>query len=346
MSVSKSFLTASLPLAVLLQAGSAVAAVPMQKEAGWGGSEVFLGGGYIELRNNEVAGNKIVTLDDKTHDNLGDAKSQSAGTPIANFMVRYTLESKKTELFAGTDESDALRMDNTTAFGVRHSFGDKGIIGARALVSSSLAATQVYNDPLDTTGKRKKTDRETIGGGLKWEKVMNSNLDIDLRLRRVNVVNDRNGDTLFNDGFITSAERHKLDRDGDIANVEVEYTYVINKANILIPYVMYTNNNRDGSARDFSQGDVGMAYVFKRNKWTIASKVDLGWNSYKNKNPVFDDKQDTNFWSAASKVVYAEPYGMKNWNVSGGALMSVGNSDISFYNTRIFVAYAGVGYKF
>jgi len=327
MSVSKSFLKASLPLAIALQTGSALAGDPIQSTSGWSG-DVFAGAGTIELRNNEVAGNKLVDLRDKYIDDLGDASSQSAGTGVVNFKLRYTLTNKKTEVFAGTDEADSLRMDNTTGIGIRHAMQGKGIVGVRALIGSSIAATQVYNDPFNTS-RRKKTDRETMGGDVKWENIMDSNFDVDMRMRKINVVNDRNGDYLVDVvGSITAGEGNDLDRDGNLTNLEVKYTYAINKTNIIVPFAMYTDNDRHGKARDFPQGDVGMEYL------------------YNNDNPVVDDKQDTNFWSDSSKVSYAKPYGMKNWDLSGDALMSVCNSDISFYNTRIFVAYVGAGYKF
>ena len=345
MSVSKTLLATSISLAVLLQTSSAMAA-PMQKEAGWSG-EVAVGAGYMSLTNSEVAGNKIVDLEQKKIENgAATPDNETAAIPVVNFQIRYTLASKKTEIFLGNDEGDSLRLDNSTALGVRHDYSGMGIMGVRLLFGSSLAATEVYEDPLDATRDRKKTDRTTVGIGLKWEKIMASNFDVDLRVRKIDIDKDRNGDQLVDSGFITASEGKDLERDGDLANLKVSYTYVINKSNILVPFAMYTDNNRDGKARDFSQGDAGLAYVYMTGKFVLATSVSGGQSSFSNKNPVFDDKQDTTFWSVGSKATFAKPFGMKNWDAHIGALASEGNSDISFYSTKIRMAYASLGYKF
>lgn len=345
MSVSKNLLTASLPLAVVLQTSSAIAA-PMQDKAGWSG-DVLVGAGYMSLTNSEVAGNKIVDLEQKQIENAeATPDNETAAVPVVNFQIQYTLSSKKTEIFMGTDEGDSLRLDNSTALGVRHAFDGAGIVGVRLLFGSSIAATEVYEDPLDASGDRKKTDRTTAGIGLKWEQIMESNFEVDLRVREIDIDKDRNGDNLAQSGFITADEADDLERDGTLANLKLSYTYVINKSNILVPFAMYTDNDRDGDARDFSQGDAGLAYMHMAGGWTLAASVSGGQSSFDNTNPVFDDKQDTVFWSAAAKVTFAEPLGLKDWSANIGGLASEGNSDISFYSTKVRIAYAGLGYKF
>jgi hypothetical protein len=290
MSVSKSFLTVSLLSAGLLQAGLVIAADPMQKEAGWSG-KVMGGAGYMELTNSEVAGNGVVNLSNRTIRDEATPSSQSTGIPAINGTVRYTLESKKTEIFAGTNTEDPLRMDATTDIGVRHDFTGKGIVGMRALVGRKPTGAEVYNDPLQLDTRRKKTERDTYGVGVKWEKIMESNFDVDVRFRKINVVNDKNGDALVASGDITAKQGNALERDGNLTNLEVSYKYSINKSNILVPFAKFTDNNRDGKARNFTQGDAGLAYIFMRGDWTVASAVSGGSSSFSNKNPVFDDKQ-------------------------------------------------------
>ena len=340
MSVSKSLLTAALPLTVLLQTSSAMAA-PMQKESGWSGG-VEWGAGYMSLVNSEVAGNKIVDLEQKRIKNgAATPDNETAVIPVVNFQVRYTLDGEKTEIFLGNDGGDSLRLDNSTALGVRHEFSSMGIMGVRLLFGSSIAATEVYEDPLDATGKRKTTDRTTSGIGLKWEQIMKSNFEIDLRVRKIDIDKDKNGD-VFGNAAISKA----LERDGDMADLKLSYIIPISQSHMLVPFVKYTDNNRDGSARDYTQGDAGLAYIFMTSGLTVATSASGGKSSFNKNNPVFNDKQDTTYWSVGSKVTFAEPFGMKNWNANIGALAAEGNSDISFYSTKVRIAYGSLGYKF
>jgi len=342
MKISKSLLATSISLAVLMQASSVMAADAMQKEAGWSGY-VLLGAGYMEMENSEIAGTKIIDLENKQINNYSSPPSQSSAIPVLNGKVRYTLDDKTTEFFLGNEMNDYLSLDAGIALGVRHEFNGIGIMGARLLVSTS--PTEVYEDPLLTGANRKKTDRTAAGGGLKWEKIMESNFDLDITARNLNVDKDRNGQSVVGT-VITQAEQKSLERDATIATAQVLYTFDINKENQLIPAAMYIDTNADGSARDNTAYEIQLQHVYMGGHWVVKTTVAGGASSYDKKNPVFNDKQDTTYWEAGTNVTYMQPYGWKDWGISGGLLASAGNSDINFYDTQIFVAYAGMMYMF
>ncbi|MDT8281372.1 MAG: DUF2860 family protein [Gammaproteobacteria bacterium] len=342
MKISKSLVATSISMAILLPMGSAMAADPMQKEAGWSG-RVLVGAGYMELENSEVAGTKIVDLENKQINNFSSPSNESTAIPVLNVLVRYTLDDKTTEFFAGNTMEDYLNLDSAIALGVRHEFNGVGIMGVRTIVSAS--PTDVYEDPLLTGANRKKTDRTTAGIGLKWEKIMASSFDLDLTARNLNVDKDRNGQSLVGT-TITQAQQNTLERDGTISTAQVLYTFDINKANRLIPAVMFINTNTDGSARDNTAYELELTHVYMNGHWLAKTSVSGGASSFDNKNPVFDEKQDTTFLTAGSNITYMQPYGWKDWGISGGLLFSAGNSDIKFYDTQIFVAHVGMMYMF
>lgn len=342
MKISKSLLATSMSLAVLLPAGSALAADPMQKEAGWSGHVIF-GAGYMEMENSEIAGTKVVDLEKKQINNYNSPSSESTAIPVLNGRVRYTLNDKTTEFFLGNEMGDYLRLDSAIALGVRHEYKSVGIVGARLLVSAS--PTEVYEDPLLTGADRTKTDRTSAGIGLKWEKIMESNFDFDLIAKNVNVKNDQNGQSLVGIA-ITQDEQRELKRDGTVASAQVLYTFNINKENQLIPAVMFIDSNRDGNARDNTAYEIQLQHVYMGGHWLVKTTVSGGASSYDQNNPAFDDKQDTTYWEAGTNVTYMQPYGWKDWGINGGVLASAGNSDINFYDTQVFVAYAGMMYSF
>jgi hypothetical protein len=220
-------------------------------------------------------------------------------------------------------------------------------MGARLIASAS--PTDVYEDPLLTGANRAKTDRTTAGIGLKWEKIMESNFDLDLTARNLNVDKDHNGQSLVGAAGpygITQAEQKTLKRDGTISTAQLLYTYGINKSNQLIPAVMFVDTNADGSARDNTAYELELTHMYMSGHWIAKTSVSGGASTFDNKNPVFNDKQNTTFLAASTNITYMQPYGWKDWGISGGLLYSEGNSDINFYDTQIFVAHVGMMYMF
>jgi len=337
-------------------ASSILALQPMQKEAGWSGFLV-LGGGHVEFENSEVAGNRLVEVEKKRIEHLGAPSSQSTAIPFVTGTVRYTLEDKKTEFFGGNSLEDYLRMDATLAVGVRHSFEGTGIIGVRLLASTS--PTEVWEDPFLKNQNRVKTDRTSAGLGLKWEGIMDSNFEIDFRARSFDfddkdyngfsLIDNANAGSLVGDNgahYINTAQAYSLQRKGAMASLEFLYTWKMNDNNLLIPAIKFTGDDRDGNARDNARSELALTYLFKNPNWLIATNLFVGESSYDKVNPVYLKKQDTDYVGGGVNITYNKLFGSENWGLNGGFFASQGDSDIDFYDTKIFLMSLGVAYKF
>lgn len=311
----------------------------------------------MELENSEVAGNRLIDLENKQINDYSSPEKESVAFPMATGIVQYTLDGKKTEFFAGNSLEDYLRMDATLALGIRHEFDGLGIMGIRLLAST--IPTDVWEDPLDTTQNRTSTERKSAGVGLKWENIMESKFDFDLRARNIEFDNDKNGQSLVSAGlagtlvpgqteaqYITNAQQKDLEREGSMASAELTYTWKINDSHILMPAVKFTNSERDGDARDFTQSEIILSHWYNSDDWTIATTVSAAASSYDDDNPVFDNKQDTDFYSAGMNIVYKKPFGWEDWGINAAAFVANGDSDIDFYDTNLFIVTLGMGYKF
>lgn len=337
-----------------LLASAAMAIEPMQKEAGWSGF-LLMGAGYLKYENNEIAGNRLFNVSDTRLDDYGSAKSKSIGIPVLTGTASYTLEGSKTEFFIGNSLEDYLRMDATLALGVRHQFDGVGILGIRLLASTT--PTDVWEDPFYKGGDRRDTERKSKGLGLKWESIMSSNFEIDIRARKMEFDNDRNGESL-NDGIgglptgdngaftIDNAGQKLLEREGNLVSAEVLYTWTMNPNNFLIPAIKFTNDDRDGDARDNTRAELKLSHIFMNPKWIVASSIVAGKASFDKENPIFLKKQDTTQIGMGINVTYKNVFGWKHWNVNGGFYASQGDSDIDFYDTKLFLATLGVAYSF
>ena len=348
MKIVKSIIAAS------LLAGSAMAIEPIQKEAGWSGG-VLLGAGHVKYENNEVAGNRLVDLEDKRISDRGSPSEESATIPVVTGIARYTLENRRTEFFAGNSLEDYLRMDSALALGVRHDFEGVGILGVRLLASAT--PTDVWEDPLVVGEKRKSTERSSVGIGLKWERIMESNFEVDLRARNVEFDKDRNGESLVNNAlagqenpnggyYITDTQQKLLEREGTIVSLEALYTWTMNDSNIFVPSIKFINNDRDGDARDYTQTELKVTHIFHNPKWLVATSLYVGAASYDDNNPVFKDKQDSDYVGGGINATYKKPFGWKDWGINGGFYASKGDSDINFYDTSLMMVTLGMVYSF
>jgi len=330
-------------LATTVLAGSVMALEPMQKEAGFSG-HVLLGTGYLEYKNNEVAGNRLVDLENKSINDLGTPSKESQTIPVITGVARYTFEGKQTEIFLGNNLEDHLRMDSSLSLGVRHKFDGLGIIGARFLFSTT--PTDVYEDPLEVGTNRSTIERTSSGLGLKWENILGSKFEVDVRMRNIDFDNDKNGLSQLQSGAITNGEYKDLRRKGTMASAELLYTFTLNDSNYLIPSVKFTNNDADGDARTYTQSEAKLSHLFLSTNWLIASSVFVGTSSYDDENPVFNEKQDTDFYGGGVNVTYKQIFGWKDWSLNSGFYVSRGDSDIAFYDSRMFLATVGIVYSF
>lgn len=341
----------SLVLSVVL-ASSVMAIEPIAKEAGWSGFLV-VGAGHLVYKNNEIAGNRLVDVEDKTINHLGSPSSQSTAIPVLTGTIRYTLENEKTEIFLGNSLEDFLRMDATLALGVRHDFEGIGILGIRLLASAT--PTDVWEDPFLTGVNRTSTERSSAGFGLKWERIMDSNFEVDIRARKVEFDTDLNGQALVGASLtpdengargITVAQQKLLEREGTLISTEVLYTWKMKKSHILIPSFKYIVNDRDGDARDNSETELKVTYVFADAKWLVASSVYAGISKYDEKNPIYDEYQDSKTYGAGINMTYKKPFGLEDWGINASVSGIESDSDIGFYDTSLFIASLGVLYKF
>jgi len=344
-----------------LLVSSAMAIEPIRKEAGWSGFALF-GGGYLKYENNEVAGNRLVDVKDTQINSYGSAESQTTGIPVLNGVLRYTFKNKKTEIFLGNTLEDYLRMDAALSLGIRHDFEGVGILGIRFLASTT--PTDVWEDPFLKDQNRHDTERTSMGLGLKWERVLDSNFDIDIRARRFVFDEDKNGEALNvdrgatgtagdlvipNDNgarYIDNAGQKLLERDGNMVSIEVLYTWNVNKNNFLIPAVKFTDDDRKGDSRDNTRTELKLSHLFINQKWLVASSIYGGKDSFDENNPIFQKKQDTDYLGVGVNATYKKVFGWKHWSINAGVYASEGDSDIDFYDTKLLMATLGAAYSF
>ena len=206
--------------------------------------------------------------------------------------------------------------------------------------------------------KREKTDRTSSGVGLKWERIMDSNFEVDFRFRNIDFDNDTNGLSLVNNGsagtsagsngevYITSDEQKLLSRTGTESTVEFLYTWNLDNKNFIIPSFTYTNHNRDGAARDNDEVELKLTHAYWGSKWVVSSNVFIGTALFDQENPVYNKKQDANSFGAGVNITYKEPFGWEKFGINANIATAKSDSEIDFYDSELFVATIGLAYRF
>lgn len=327
-----------LPLSTLLFA-SLMALEPINEESGFSGF-ILLGASNVWLKSSEIAGSSTLDFKNEIIYNHSSPNTKSAISPLFVGELKYTLSDKETEFFVGSSPEDLFSFDTSAALGARHNFKNVGTVGARLLTSTTPA--NVWQDSFLVGSKRVETKRQLHGMGVKWESIFDSNFEIDIRARKVTIDNDRNGESTS----LAGAQIAQLKREGSINSAELLYTYKIEKGNMLVPSLKYTNNNADGSAISNNRVNLKLSHIYSIEKWLFVTTADIGQSYHKEQNPLFNQKQDALSYLLGANITYKKPFGLDKVGIYSSVIVANSNSKIDFYDTNIFVVTLGATYSF
>ena len=314
---------------------------PIPKESGFDGF-VRLGGGYSWVKSNMIAGSDLGDVGKRRIDSLTDSPdSKSDGVPQFNWNVKYTFASTRTQLFAGSRLEDIFRFDATTQAGVRQEFRSLGIMGA-SLVFTTLP-TEVWKDPYVVDERRSKTDRTSRGIRLAWERMFNSNFEVEYIYRNIDIDKERSGDFRG----LSSSDKDKLERKGDSHQILGAYWFEIGKNQLLSPQLIFDYEDLDGDAMKNYKTDFQLTYAYNGPKFGLGLNGLIGYADYDKKNPIYGKTRDDTRYGVGALGSWKNPFGWKPFGHDKFRLYSqvgyfVSDSNIDFYDTKIFQATAGI----
>ena len=318
----------------------AVAVDRIGKESGSKGF-VFVGAGYSSVQTNLVAEVAGIEVSDKRIDSLqGGADYKEYGGVTPAFNVSYTFAEPRTQLFAGIELEDFLTQDSALGLGVRQGIGFLGIIRASLLASIPL---KVWEDPYVTNIDRNTTDRNSYGLRLGWEHIFESDFDLNLSTRKVELDDERSGLT----NGLTASQRDLLDREGNINKMEASYTWTPSPHHIIQPSITWIDHdlNGDAMARDGLTANASYAYLGLNNIEFLFNFL-AGRMESDTRNPIFNEKEEVDRLAGSITVTYVEPFDMKNWRARAVVSAGKDDSNIDFYDNSVNAITIGVLYNF
>lgn len=257
----------------------------------------------------------------------------------------------KTEIFLGTSLEDVLTFDASTLLGIRKDFGTVGILGVSALAATTPA--YVWKDPYQTGTKRDSTKQNSQGIALKWEEIMRSNFDVELRSRKIDI--DGGDESGLHTPYVGSSPitltntqlNNELNREGDLMSVIGSYRWKIGKDNQLKTSIRYSNYDLDGDAMQHVLTAAEFNYLHVIDNWNFIINGTIGEDNYDNSNPLFNDQADASMYGGSLTAMYKNPFGWsKDISLIGTVAGAESNSDINFYDSSISTVSASILYKF
>ena len=336
--------------AVLFTANFAFALNPIPKESGFSG---FIGPGFgaVKYKGNTIAGIDRVNIDfgDETTQTLtGEAESNTNGIGMLNFEIGYNFATSRTRVFLGSTLEDFIQFDLGQQLGVQQEIGNLGMVSAGFLFTG--APVNVWKDPYVTNTPRQNTDRDTTGVRLIWDKILNSNFQVQLDFSTIDIDKEQSGTSLG----LTPSQRQQLDRDGDTFKGKLEYRFKIASKHWLAPSFQYTVDDRDGDAMSSDSYTFQLTYLYFGETVSFAGNALFGKAEYDEANPIPDfnnQTQEDDRYGFTVTLFYKNPFGWK-WFGSdkisffGTAAYFTSDSNIDFYTTEITLGVLGIMYRF
>ena len=335
--------------ALACAAGPSWALDPMPAESGFSGF-AELGWSYTGIKSNLVAGIGIGSYDEITPeavDSIFDSPdSRGEGLPLFNFFFGYTFDSR-TQIFLGRDLLNVARFDFTNQLGVRQEFRDKSVLSGGFVFSG--IPSKLWEDPYVEGRTRAKTDRDSSGARLSYDRILGSNALLQYTYRKIDIDTERSGDFLVAQGRLNPGDRGLLERDGKEHRVELAYRFKLGENRTLIPQVDYIYDNRDGEAIKSNTLGLQLTYLFQGQRFNWAFNGGYSYSDYDKNNPIYNKGEESDNYGVGAR--FYDTKLLSNWLGQGWSVGANGgyykiDSNISFHDQTVWSVGASVLYRF
>jgi len=316
-------------------------------ESGWGGWLIF-GVGYSDIKSNTVAGNKWIDIGNENISSL-TASPESDDTAHVAFsgQVKYTF-GDQWQAFLGSNLIDRITLDFTQQLGIRKQT-DGGQKFSAGLLFSALP-TEVWEDPYQTSDPRSKTDRDSTGIRLEWDRIFGSGANVSLDFRDIDIDKERIGQNTtmapaLPGGNCDADCQDLLNRDGDFVRLEAAWSFKLSSRHRLRPTIRWFDNDRDGDAQDNNGYAALLTWSLLGENFTLATTGAYSDTDYDNPNPIYGREQDSDGFAVDVSLFYKLSRDGR-WQAYGSINYGESDSDIDFHDNELLGITLGAYYGF
>ncbi len=311
----------SLFIALMSLSSPAIALDDRQGQSGLFGN-IRLGGGVVNTR---PSGLEVLDNNEK-RDNLGGKdKRRSQGLMLLSAEVGYTFKESGATLIT------AINTEGPISLALSHE-----IVGVGELTYSALyEKKEVWKNPYLVGANRRRTDAESFGGAVVWERILGTGARLALKHQQIDIADDLIGQT-----------EPGLRRDGADTTLGIGYVWDLAAGGVVSTDLSHIWLNRDGAG---NKGYVYLAeikHVLGVGQLTLSTVVELKNTHFDGVHPVFNKKRKESAYSFSETITFAAPFGYENWSVYGVAAIGETNANIDFFDSSTLFSGAGIGYRF
>ena len=313
---------------------NAFALDPIPVKSGFSGF-IRPGAGYLKYKSNMVASFLGFDLSDRTISSITDSPdSENTGVVLVPFALQYTFASTRSQVFIGTDLRDLIRFDLTQQIGFKQEIGRFGVLQGGFLFTGIPA--KVWKDPYVVNKKRDDTRRTNNGARLIWDRVFQSQLQLQYTYRNIDLGSERSGEFLG----LSSSKRDRLDREGERHVAEAFYKFSFADKHRLVPQLIYARDDLDGDAMANDTFDFQLTYAYFGDPFALTLNGLIGTADYDKRNPIYDNTRDDDRYGIQGTLLYRNPWG---WTLFGSkpfsffinGLYSKVDANIDFYDQEV-----------
>ena len=332
----------SLPLVIInLIYITGLNAKPLAIEPGWKFT-LSLNAGYTIGKNNlSTSGDN----DEISSINAEIATTNSfIGFPLGR--IEYTTEDLKNQFFLGNIREQISVSQFQYELGMTHQFDNESQLTVAYFPHLPLF-NETWKDPYLVGESRQKTDENVQGARIELTRVAGSPVTLKYAFAVSDIEDDQSGkNTLINNVSLTEKELNSLQRNSQYHRVAVETLIPLSQKILLKPALQYTKRMADGDANSYDDYNVQLGFLMFNGAHSLITTVNMGTTVYKQKNPIFDQKQNSLNAGIFTIYAYKKPF---NWQQSTFTMMTgynQKNSDINFHDESGFIVSTGFAFDF
>ena len=330
------------PWILLGLSAPAVFALEPVGDPGWSGQfNLGAAGGQVESNLLAEIGGFGIDLGHEDLTDFGSPGSEDIIMPVADIEFGYTFGNGQTRISLANDNSDLVNFDRSSAILIQHDSASWGSVEA-GLFSASAVETRVWENPYQLDGDRDDTELAVTGVRVVWDSVLDSGLQIRASLRERDLDEERSGQG----SELNESERASLDRNGDIAQLELSYLFNVGTGHQLRPGIRVIDRDLDGDAMAQDGVSLGLVHQYAGNGVIWQGELSYAQLDADATNPVFDKKNDMDRVIFIGALLFPGAFGWEKWIPNLSVAYSYEDSDISFYDAKVWMISAALMRRF
>ena len=289
-------------------------------------NSIELGALYFQQSNHLSTWDSYKRLDDLSM----TPGTHSRGLPFAFFDFNFH-DNAQNAFYLKTPKEELSQY--SIAVGMEHVMKDKK--GTWDLSLFYALFLETWKNPYQTGIPREKTDVNRLGTRLGLYKILDTALDLDMKVTSIDVREDRIGDS-FED----------LKRDGWISALSAGYNLSPLPYFHIKPEIGIEWGNMNGESNAYHEYQTSLKMMYRMGKWMLMPKLSYFQNRYRATHPIFNTLRKEKGFRAILIAIRAKPFDLEDYFITALLAYSQNDANLSFFDNEMKMAGMAIGYKF